>query len=412
MRKNVISLILTGSLLLSGCSLVTLETNPEPTAAEETQITEETTTVKETEVSVTETTTAAVETTVTEETKTSETEPVETVPEVTSVPVTSKTTGKVVILATGGTIAGVGDAGKSAGYRPGTLTAEDLISAVPQLAEVAQIEAIQVCNVNSDDITAEVWIELANKINELARDPDVRGFVITHGTDTMEETAYFLNLTVKTDKPVVITGSMRPSTSISADGPMNLYESVCVAASNDAIGKGVLVVFSDLIYTARSVTKTSTYDVMAISARENGACGVVRDGEVFIYEGTTKRHTSKSEFDVSSLKTLPKVSVIYFSVDMDPEILKYAAEHSDGLVIAGAGAGEFSEGYIEVIKKLKIPVVISSRIGDGIIIPDNLLVEGTIAADNLPPQKAAVLLRLALTETTDAAKIQDMFFEY
>ena len=158
--------------------------------------------------------------------------------------------GKIIVLATGGTIAGVGEAGKTAGYIPGALTADELLFAVPQLAEVAPIEAIQICNVNSDDITDEIWLTLANKINELAADPDVKGFVITHGTDTMEETAYFLNLTVKTDKPVVLTGSMRPATSISADGPMNLYEAVCVAASDEAVGKGVLSVFSDRIFAA------------------------------------------------------------------------------------------------------------------------------------------------------------------
>lgn len=413
MKKTLVTLVLAGSIFFSGCSLITLETNPkisEPaeTAApvESSAETSSAETTKETE-KTTETTAAETSATVSETTAAETTAPTET-----TVPEQPKTLGKVVVLATGGTIAGVGDAGKSAGYKPGTLTAEDLIGAIPELADVAEIEAVQVCNVNSDDITDTVWIELANKINELSKDPEIDGFVITHGTDTMEETAYFLNLTVKTDKPVVITGSMRPSTSISADGPMNLYESVCVAASRDAVGKGVLVVFSDLIFSARTVTKTSTYDVMAISARETGACGVVRDGTVYFYEQSVKRHTTDTEFDVSSISSLPKVSVVYFSVDMDPEILKYAAEHSDGIVIAGAGAGEFSEGYIEVIKDLKIPVVISSRIGDGIIIPANLLVEGTIAADNLPPQKAAVLLRLALTKTKDAGKIQDMFFEY
>ncbi len=406
MRKTVISVLLAGSLFISGCSLITLESSAESSVTEETGISKEVitseTTIEETKVA--ETTNATEQTTETIK----ETE----APAETTVPEQTNASGKVIILATGGTIAGSGDAGKSTGYTPGTLSAEDLINAVPELKDVAQIEAIQVCNVNSDDITDSVWIELANKINELAKDPDVSGFVITHGTDTMEETAYFLNLTVKTDKPVVITGSMRPATSISADGPMNLYESVCVAASKDAVGKGVLVVFSDLIFTARSVTKTSTYDVMAISARETGACGVVRDGDVFFYEESVKCHTTDTEFDVTSLKALPKVAVIYFSVDMDPSILKYAAEHSDGIVIAGAGAGEFSEGYIDVINDLKIPVVISSRIGDGIIIPSNLLCEGTIAADNLPPQKAAVLLRLALTKTSDTEKIQEMFFKY
>ena len=320
--------------------------------------------------------------------------------------------GKIVVLATGGTIAGVGEAGKTAGYTPGTLTAEELLNAVPELAEVAQIEAIQICNVNSDDITAEIWLALANRINELAGDPAVKGFVITHGTDTMEETAYFLNLTVKTDKPVVLTGSMRPSTSISADGPMNLYEAVCVAASDEAVGKGVLIVFSDRIYAARSVTKTSTYNVMAISAGEMGAMGVVRDGTVFLYDSPSKAHTTGTEFDITGLSDLPKVSILYFSVDADPELLHFAAEHSDGLVIAGAGAGEFSEEWIEIISGLSIPVVISSRIDDGVITKDNLLCRNTVAANNLSPQKAAILLRLALTGEADQEYLEKLFLQY
>ncbi len=319
---------------------------------------------------------------------------------------------KIVVLATGGTIAGVGEAGKTAGYKPGSLTAEELLSAVPQLSDVADIEAIQICNVNSDDMTAEVWLTLAHTINEMAADPDVKGFVVTHGTDTMEETAYFLNLTVRTDKPVVLTGSMRPATSISADGPMNLYESVCVAASDEAVGQGVLTVFSDRIYAARSVTKTSTYSVMAIAAGETGSIGVVRDGAVFLYESPSKRHTMGSEFDVSGLETLPKVSVLYFSVDADPALLAFAAERSDGLVIAGAGAGEFSEKWIEIIDGLTIPVVISSRIDDGVITKDNLLCQNTVAANNLSPQKAAILLRLALTGEASQERLEELFLRY
>ena len=319
---------------------------------------------------------------------------------------------KIIVLATGGTIAGVGDVGKTAGYKPGTLTAEELLSAVPELADIADIEAIQVCNVNSDDITDEIWITLTNIINEKASDPEVKGFVITHGTDTLEETAYFLNLTVKTDKPVVITGSMRPSTSISADGPMNLYEAVCIAASDAAVGQGVLVVFSDRIYSARSVTKTSTYHVTAIASGETGAIGIVRDGDVLLYESPVKKHTTQTVFDVSNLKKLPSVSILYFSVDADPRLVKYAAKHSDGLIIAGAGAGEFSKKWVKAIKKLKIPVVISSRIDDGVITKDNLLCSNTIAADNLSPQKAAILLRLALTVDADKEQIEKMFKDY
>ena len=274
------------------------------------------------------------------------------------------------------------------------------------------LEAIQICNVNSDDITEEVWLTLVNTINKMAQDPEVKGFVITHGTDTIEETAYFLNLTVKTDKPVVMTGSMRPSTSISADGPMNLYEAVCLAASEEAIGKGVLIVFSDRIYSGRAVMKTSTYSVMAIAAGETGAMGLIRDGEVFLYESPAMKHTVDTEFDVSELSSLPKVYVLYFNVDADPELLRFAAEHADGLVIAGAGAGEFSEKWIEAIHELTIPIVISSRIDDGVITKDNLLCENTVAANNLSPQKAAILLRLALTGDVSQERLEELFNTY
>ena len=319
---------------------------------------------------------------------------------------------KVVVLATGGTIAGVGDPGKVAGYKPGTLTAEMLLWGVPEIDEVADIEAIQICNVNSDDMTAEIWLTLAETINRMAEDPEVTGFVITHGTDTMEETAYFLNLTVKTDKPVVLTGSMRPATALSADGPLNLYDAVCVAASEEAVGQGVLAVFSDRIFAARTMTKTSTYSVTAISAGETGCIGIVRDGTVYLYEHPGRKHTLASGFDVSGLETLPKVSVLYFCADADPELLRYAADHSDGLVIAGAGAGEFSEKWIEIINGLSIPVVISSRIDDGVITRDNLLCKNTVAADTLPPQKAAVLLRLALTGDASQETLEKLFLEY
>ena len=319
---------------------------------------------------------------------------------------------KIVVLATGGTIAGVGETGKIDGYKAGTLTVDDLLSEIPELADIADYEAIQICNVNSDDITDEIWIQLANTINEMAEDPDVDGFIITHGTDTMEETAYFLNLTVKTDKPVVITGSMRPSTSISADGPMNLYEAACVAAADEAAGKGVLVVFSDRIYGARAVSKTSTYSVMAISSGEAGDLGIVRDGILFLYEKPLKKHTTESEFDVSGLTELPKVSILYFSVDADPELLRYAAEHSDGLVIAGAGEGSFSEKWIDIINDLQIPVVISSRINDGVITKESLLCDNTYSANNLSPQKAAILLRLALTGEVSEEHLEEIFSEY
>ncbi len=321
--------------------------------------------------------------------------------------------GRIVILATGGTIAGVGKAGRIGGYRPGSLSAGELLAEIPGVEDIAEISAVQVCNLNSDDITSGVWLELAGTINRMAADPAVRGFVITHGTDTMEETAYFLNLTVKTAKPVVITGSMRPSTAISADGPMNLYEAVCVAASRETAGLGVLVVFSDRIYAARSVRKNSTSHVTAIASGQSGAIGVVRDGRVYLYEYPGKKHTLATEFSVEGLERLPRVSILYFAVDADPEMLRWAADHADGLVIAGAGAGEFSEAWIRVIRELTLPVVVSSRIENGMITRENLLCPNTVPADNLSPQKAAILLRLALTAgDISRERLEEMFLRY
>lgn len=321
--------------------------------------------------------------------------------------------GTVVILATGGTIAGAGEEGKETGYKSGTLSVDSLVDAVPGLTDISNIKAEQICNVNSDDITSEIWIELANKINEMAQDENVSGFVITHGTDTMEETAYFLNLVVKTDKPIVLTGSMRPATAISADGSMNLFQAVCVAASEESRGKGVMVVFSDKIFSARSVKKMSTYNVMAMSAGETGSIGVVRNDEVSFYENTTRKHTIDTEFDVKGESKLPKVQIVYFAVDSDPEILKYAAKNTEGLVIAGAGAGEFSEGFIDAINGLDIPVVISSRIDDGIITQDAVLCDKTVAANDLSPQKAAILLRLAImNKTTTQDELIRLFDTY
>ena len=320
--------------------------------------------------------------------------------------------GTVMVLATGGTIAGVGEAGKSTVYSSGQISADDLLAAIPQIRSVANVETVQVCNINSDDITDSHWIRMANMINALAKQQNVSGFVITHGTDTMEETAYFLNLTVKTVKPVILTGSMRPSTAFSADGPMNLYQSICVAADPVARGRGVMMVFSDIVYSARSVVKSSTYSMTAMSGGAFGAIGIIRDGEVYFYETTDKTHTVETEFDVSGLEALPRVAIVYFHADADVRMLSFAAAISEGLVLAGAGAGEYSLEYKDEIKRIGIPVVVSSRIDDGIITQKSLMSDTTIAANTLQPQKAAVLLRLALTITKDHDELVRIFSTY
>ena len=318
----------------------------------------------------------------------------------------------IVMLATGGTIAGVGKAGKNTGYHSGQLGVEDLLAAVPQMAEVARIEAHQVCNVNSDDISAPIWIDLAKTIQQHASRPEVDGFVITHGTDTMDETAYFLNLVTKTEKPIVITGSMRPSTATSADGPLNLYQAVVTAANIQSRGKGVQVVFSGRIYSARDVQKTSTHSVVSMDGGENGSRGVICDDAVLYSSETTRRHTLGTEFFVEGLTDLPKVNVLYFNVDADPTLIGLAARVSDGLVIAGAGAGEYSQAFAQAIEQVDIPVVISSRVGSGVIPRASRICKNTVASNDLPPQKAAILLRLALTRTRDLTQIARMFESY
>lgn len=320
--------------------------------------------------------------------------------------------GTVVILATGGTIAGIGKKGEDTGYIPGTLSVDKLIEQIPSITDIASLKAIQICNLNSDDITSNIWISLANKINELASDDNITGFVITHGTDTLEETAYFLNLTIKTDKPVVIIGSIRPTTSISPDGPENLYNAVIVASKKDIRNRGVMVILSNKIYSARDARKINANNVAAFNGGDMGTIGIIIDEEVRFYTESTKRHTINSEFDIDNIKKLPDVGLVYFHVDAKPIIIDIISKESDGLVIAGAGAGEFSIKWKEKIEKLSIPVIITTRTGNGTILEKSLLVNTTIPGDNLTPSKAVVLLRLALTKTKDYKEIKRIFNEY
>ncbi|MBQ3577186.1 MAG: asparaginase [Firmicutes bacterium] len=319
---------------------------------------------------------------------------------------------KVVILGTGGTISGKGEAGKTTGYSAGSMPVEDIIASAPGIEKLARLEGEQVCNVASDNITAKNLIHIARRINELAKDPDICGFVITHGTDTMDETAFFLNLTVKTDKPVVITGAMRPATATSADGPLNIYQAVLTAACPQARGKGVMVVFSDRIYGGRDVQKRNTYMVTALDQVEGGLLGVIRDEEIHWYYESTRPHTLKSEFDVSGLEHLPVVRVMYFHIDCDPALPAKLAEGADGLVVASAGAGGVSKEIGKALSELGIPVVTSSRISSGVITQNAADRTKAVAADNLPPQKAAILLRLALTVSTDRDEIIRIFRTY
>ena len=310
---------------------------------------------------------------------------------------------RIVILATGGTIAGKGEPGKDICYQSGSLPVSELVEAVPGLSGIAEIKTDQICNLNSDDITGEIWIALAQRINALAREPDTDGFVVTHGTDTLEETAYFLNLTIKTEKSVVVTGAMRPATSHAPDGPQNLLLAVKAAASSANRGKGVLVAFAGRLIPARAAVKRHTAALDAITSDgtdEAGcACGC-------------RRHTTGTEFDITGLKTLPRVAILYFATDADPAMVEYAASHSDGIVIAGAGAGEFSLAWRAALEKCTVPVVVSSRTGCGPVLQEAMVCANAVAAGTLQPAKAAVLLRLALSKTRDTKELNRIFSTY
>lgn len=322
----------------------------------------------------------------------------------------------IVVFGTGGTIAGTGEAGMATNYRPGSIGVSDLLGATPGLDGLARLSATQVCNVNSDDITGSIWLDLARQVNEAAQRPDVDGIVVTHGTDTLDETAYFLNLTARTDKPVVLTGAMRPATATSADGPMNLYQAVALACSSQARGRGVMAVLSDGIYGGRDVQKVSTFTASAFSSGDFGRMGYVLNGQPHFYNVSTKLHTSSAEFDVSGIAELPAVAVVYFSVDADPGVIDYHVQRgAKGIVVAGAGAGCYSRAFNDRIVSLAgsgIPVVRCSRIGSGLITYDDAYEGDLVLGNDLAPQKAAVLLRLALTKTADPAELQRMFDSY
>ncbi|WLT05536.1 type II asparaginase [Gilliamella apis] len=321
----------------------------------------------------------------------------------------------VVILATGGTIAGSAASNTdTVSYKAGELGVQTLIDAVPELKNIAQIDGEQVANIGSNDMTSDIILKLSNRVNELLAKDDVDGIVITHGTDTLEETAYFLHLTVKSDKPVVLTAAMRPATAISADGPMNLLEAVTLTSTSEAKGRGVMVVLNDRIGSARFITKTNGTTTDTFKAAEQGYLGVFIAAKPHFETKIDKLHTSNSIFDLSGVKELPKVIILYGYQD-DPEYLFDAAieNHVDGIVYAGSGAGSTSVRSDRGIKKAEnagIVVVRSSRTGSGIV-PVNKTLPGLVS-DSLNTEKARILLMTALTKTKDPELIQQYFHTY
>lgn len=325
----------------------------------------------------------------------------------------------IVILATGGTIAGAAPTGTQVGYTSGQVKIDTMVNSVPGIKDLANIKGEQIANVGSQDMSFDIMLKLAKRINELLPTSEVDGIVITHGTDTMEETAYFLNLTVKSDKPVVLVGSMRPSTAVSADGPLNLYNAVAVAGDPRSQGRGVLVVMNDWIHGAHSLTKTSTTDVQTFMSPLRGLVGVVAYGKSDFYNNPVWKHTTASEFDVSQVTTLPRVDIIYACADMSPDLIDASVSTgAKGIVIAGVGNGNMNKPAVDAAAKAVkkgVVVVRSSRVATGLVgrnveLNDDEL--GFVASDELNPQKSRILLTLALLKQRPSSQIQELFMTY
>src|SRR5208283_3471933 len=325
----------------------------------------------------------------------------------------------IVILATGGTIAGAAATGTQAGYTSGAVTIDAMIAAVPGIKDLANIKGEQISNVGSQDITLDIMLTLAKRINELLAKPEVHGIVVTHGTDTMEETAFFLNLAVKSDKPVVLVGSMRPSTAVSADGPLNIFDAVAVAADPNAKGRGVLVVMNDWIHGAHSLTKTSTTAVQTFMSPLRGLVGVSTYGKNDFYNNPEWKHTTASEFNVTNVTKLPRVDIIFACADMSPDLIDAAAANgAAGIVIAGVGNGNMNKASLEAAAraaKKGVVIVRSSRVVTGAVgrnvqVNDDEM--GFVASDELNPQKARILLMLALLKPRTTMEIQQLFQSY
>jgi glutamin-(asparagin-)ase len=325
----------------------------------------------------------------------------------------------VVILATGGTIAGAGaSAVNSATYAAAKVGVDKLIAGLPELAKIANVRGEQVFQVASESMTNDNLLTLAKRVSALSKQADVDGIVITHGTDTLEETAYFLTLTVHTSKPIVVVGSMRPGTALSADGALNLYDAVSVAGSKDAAGKGVLVTMADNIDSGRDVSKNVNIKTSAFSSQW-GPLGMVVEGRNYWFRAPVKRHTTASEFNIDSIDALPPVEIALGYEGVSPiAVDAYAKAGVKAIVHAGTGNGSVAARVVPNLQKARadgVIVIRASRVADGFVLrnaeqPDDKY--DWVVAHDLRPQKARILAMLALTKTSDTKELQRIFWEY
>ena len=326
----------------------------------------------------------------------------------------------IAVLATGGTIAGAQPDATAAGYKAGSVGVGELLAAVPQLAAIADIRAEQVANVGSQNMTHEVWRALALRVDALCQDPSVAGIVITHGTDTLEETAYFLSLVIRHDKPIVLVGAMRPATALGAEGPANLYNAVALARHPDARGRGPLVVMNEDLHYAREIQKTAAAGLCAFASPNRGRAGVMHGGAPQFYSRNTTAHTTESEFSLALLERAgwPRVAIVYAHADLQDDLIDFLAGAADGIVLSGVGDGNATDLAIDGLLRAAasgVAVVRASRTGSGLVARDVELDDaalGFVAARDLNPQKARILLMLGLCVTRDPQALQRFFDRY
>ncbi len=316
---------------------------------------------------------------------------------------------EVVIYATGGTIAGSSKSSTdTTDYSAGEIGISTLIAAVPEMQKVAQVSGVQISNTGSNNLTQDIVLKLSKEINKKLQDGKVSGVVVTHGTDTLEETAFFLDLTVDSPKPVVVVGAMRPATAISADGNMNLLEAVTLAADNEAMGRGTMIVLNDRIGSAFYTTKTNSTMLDTFKAVEQGYIGAFISGDPFFYYQDTKP-VNKHMFNINDTDKLPLVKILYSYQDQDSSLLEAAiAGGAKGIVIAGTGNGSIPKIMDEAVNKAMnagIPVIRSTRTGNGFVSPKNV----GIGSGVFNPQKSKVLLELALNAGAGMAEIRRYF---
>jgi glutamin-(asparagin-)ase len=325
----------------------------------------------------------------------------------------------VVVLATGGTIAGAGaSAANSATYQAAKVPVEKLVAGIPELADLANVRGEQVFQIASESFTNEKLVTLAKRVAALAKEPSVDGIVITHGTDTLEETSFFLTLVVRTEKPIVVVGSMRPGTAMSADGTLNLYDAVAVAAAKESRGKGVLIVMNDDILSGRDAAKRINIKTNAFGSQW-GALGSIVEGKTYWFRAPVKRHTTASEFDIEQITTLPTVLIVYGSGEMGTALAEAAGKAGAKAVVhAGTGNGSVPDYGVETLKTLRaggVQIIRSARVPDGFVLrnseqPDDKY--DWVVAHDLNPQKAKILAAVALTKTADPKELQRIFWTY